>query len=218
MDTRPDEAERGVTIKSTAITLHFELLESDLKVLHSEREHREKSIEAEQLAAKQREVEAAKRAQDDADGKKDKKSKKDKKEKKDKKQVVEQQEMTQAEREAEEAKMEQAMRLKKMAVPPSVSQHCASPTVQSMAHHHCHQPAYRADTFTSEYAHKTPSPGANDTFVGTFGTVHITSDPSGGYGGLRSIFFLTQRHLFLFSAPPYPPVLHAHPFDAQSRI
>lgn len=114
LDTRPDEAERGVTIKSTAITLHFELLESDLKVLHSEREHREKSIEAEQLAAKQREVEAAKRAQDDADGKKDKKSKKDKKEKKDKKQVVEQQEMTQAEREAEEAKMEQAMRLKKL--------------------------------------------------------------------------------------------------------
>lgn len=115
MDTRPDEQERGVTIKSTAVTLHFELEETQLKFLNEERLHREKCIEQEAIDAKNREVEAAKRALKDSDkkGKKDKKDKKsDKKDKKSEK--VQEQEMTQDEKEAEEARMEQMLRMKKL--------------------------------------------------------------------------------------------------------
>lgn len=121
MDTRPDEQERGVTIKSTAVTLHFELDEEQLKILDKERQHREHSIEQEAINQKQREVEAAKRAQKEADnagkkGKKDKKDKKsDKKDKKaDKNAAAQEQEMTQDEKEAEEARLDQLMRMKKL--------------------------------------------------------------------------------------------------------
>ena len=40
-DNRPDEKERGVTIKSTSVTLYFELDEEQLKILKRERQHRE---------------------------------------------------------------------------------------------------------------------------------------------------------------------------------